>query len=62
MTNTELEIFKTVPSTEFNTYWVPFTWFTALLKEARAQKRLTDPHGAKLIMEVSMFSVTTHKE
>uniref|UniRef100_A0A6A7FZC2 Bestrophin homolog n=3 Tax=Hirondellea gigas TaxID=1518452 RepID=A0A6A7FZC2_9CRUS len=52
MTATELEIYKTIPSTEFNTYWVPFTWFTALVREATYQKRLIDPMGSKLIMEM----------
>ncbi|KAA0203374.1 hypothetical protein HAZT_HAZT011459, partial [Hyalella azteca] len=51
MTSTELQLYKSVPSTEFNTYWVPFTWFTALVREASLEKRIIDPYGAKLIME-----------
>jgi len=52
MTNSELAIYKTIPCTDFNTYWVPFSWFTSLVREARGMKRIPDPHGAKLIMEV----------
>ncbi|XP_069969864.1 bestrophin-3 isoform X6 [Penaeus vannamei] len=52
ITSTELGIYNLVPNTEFNTYWIPCTWFTALLKDAKAQKRITDPLGIKHIMEV----------
>nr|XP_027230831.1 bestrophin-2-like [Penaeus vannamei] len=51
ITSTELGIYNLVPNTEFNTYWIPCTWFTALLKDAKAQKRITDPLGIKHIME-----------
>ncbi|KAK8379240.1 hypothetical protein O3P69_019227 [Scylla paramamosain] len=52
MTSTELGIYKMVPNKEFNTYWVPCTWFTALLRDIKAQKRIPDPLGVKHIMEV----------
>ncbi|KAK8748042.1 hypothetical protein OTU49_016283 [Cherax quadricarinatus] len=52
ITSTELGIYKLVPNKEFNTYWVPCTWFTALLKDIKAQKRIPDPMGVKHIMEV----------
>nr|XP_031831442.1 bestrophin-4-like isoform X1 [Nomia melanderi]XP_031831443.1 bestrophin-4-like isoform X1 [Nomia melanderi]XP_031831444.1 bestrophin-4-like isoform X1 [Nomia melanderi]XP_031831445.1 bestrophin-4-like isoform X1 [Nomia melanderi]XP_031831446.1 bestrophin-4-like isoform X1 [Nomia melanderi]XP_031831447.1 bestrophin-4-like isoform X1 [Nomia melanderi]XP_031831448.1 bestrophin-4-like isoform X1 [Nomia melanderi]XP_031831450.1 bestrophin-4-like isoform X1 [Nomia melanderi] len=51
MTTLELELFLAVPSLEFNTYWIPCTWFINLLKEARENQRILDPQGIKLIME-----------
>ncbi|KAI4486914.1 hypothetical protein M0802_012233 [Mischocyttarus mexicanus] len=51
MTSLELDLFQSVPSLEFNTYWIPCTWFINLLKEARRNHRLPDPQGLKLIME-----------
>ncbi|XP_014212410.1 bestrophin-4-like [Copidosoma floridanum] len=51
MTALELDLFVSVPSLEFNTYWIPCTWFINLLKEARANHRLADPQGLKIIME-----------
>ena len=52
MTSLELELFQSVPSLEFNTYWIPCTWFINLLKEARRSHRLPDAQGLKIIMEV----------
>lgn len=51
MTAFELDLFLAVPSLEFNTYWIPCTWFINLLKEARHNHRIPDPQGLKLIME-----------
>ncbi|XP_015117983.1 bestrophin-4 isoform X1 [Diachasma alloeum] len=51
MTALELELFLSVPSVEFNTYWIPCTWFINLLKEARRTHRLPDAQGLKIIME-----------
>ncbi|KOX76000.1 Bestrophin-2 [Melipona quadrifasciata] len=51
MTALELDLFLAVPSVEFNTYWIPCTWFINLLKEARQNHRIPDPQGLKLIME-----------
>ncbi|XP_050549174.1 bestrophin-4-like [Daktulosphaira vitifoliae] len=51
MTEDEMEIFQSLPHIEFNTYWIPCTWFTHLLKEARKANRIDDPQGMKLIME-----------
>ncbi|XP_029036650.1 bestrophin-4-like [Osmia bicornis bicornis] len=51
MTSLELELFLAVPSSEFNTYWIPCTWFINLLKDARQNQRTPDPQGLKLIME-----------
>jgi len=53
MTADEIEVFYSLPNVEFNTYWVPCTWFTSLLKEARKSKRIEDAEGVKLIMEVT---------
>lgn len=52
MTSLELGLFQSVPSLEFNTYWIPCTWFINLLKEARHNHRLPDAQGLKIIMEV----------
>lgn len=51
MTKPELEMFSAVPATEFNTFWIPCTWFVNLLREARQECRITDSSGLKLIME-----------
>ncbi|KAF7394945.1 hypothetical protein HZH66_008119 [Vespula vulgaris] len=51
MTSLELDLFQSVPSLEFNTYWIPCTWFINLLKEARRNHRLPDAQGLKIIME-----------
>ncbi|XP_034256613.1 uncharacterized protein LOC117654267 [Thrips palmi] len=51
MTPTELQIYLSVPSVEFNTYWIPCTWFIHLLKETRRSNRIADPQGLKIIME-----------
>lgn len=55
MTADEIEVFYSLPKVEFNTYWVPCTWFISLLKEARKSKRIEDSEGVKLIMQVIMF-------
>lgn len=59
MTSLELELFQSVPSSEFNTYWIPCTWFINLLKEARRGNRLPDTQGLKMIMEVRAFALKT---
>lgn len=53
MTTDEIEVFYSLPKVEFNTYWVPCTWFITLLREARKSKRIDDAQGVKLIMEVT---------
>lgn len=52
MTTDEIEVFYSLPNVEFNTYWVPCTWFTTLLREAKKSKRIEDAYGVKHIMEV----------
>ncbi|XP_069702966.1 bestrophin-3-like isoform X2 [Periplaneta americana] len=51
ITTIELEMYQSVPSVEFNTYWIPCTWFISLLKETRKTNRITDSQGLKIIME-----------
>lgn len=51
MTKLELDMLNSVPSTEFNTFWIPCTWFINLLREAKQECRITDSNGMKLIME-----------
>lgn len=53
MTKPELEMYSAVPTNEFNTFWVPCTWFVNLLRDARNDCRITDTGGLKLLMEVS---------
>lgn len=52
MTPTEKQIFLSVPNNEFNTYWIPCTWFIHVLRDIKAEYPTLDPHGLKLIMEV----------
>ncbi|XP_072153147.1 bestrophin-4 isoform X2 [Bemisia tabaci] len=51
MTGAELQMFQSVPSVEFNTYWIPCTWFIGVLKESRRTNMINDSQGLKLIME-----------
>ncbi|KAL1115874.1 hypothetical protein AAG570_006163, partial [Ranatra chinensis] len=51
MTPLELEMFQSVPNEEFNTYWIPCTWFISLIKKARRTGRINDSQGLKIIME-----------
>lgn len=54
MTQTEKQIFLSVPSNEFNTYWIPCTWFIHVLRDYKEGHPNLDPTGLKLIMEVSI--------
>jgi hypothetical protein len=45
-------MYQSVPSVEFNTYWIPCTWFINLLKETKRGSRITDSHGLQIIMQV----------
>ena len=62
MTTIELEMYQSVPSVEFNTYWIPCTWFISLLKEIKKGSRITDSHGLQVIMEVflSLFNAVNY--
>lgn len=57
MTTDEIEVFYSLPKVEFNTYWVPCTWFTNLLREAKKSKRIDDAYGVKLIMQVILYTI-----
>ena len=50
MTNTEKELFSAVPANEFNTYWIPCTWFIYRLKEAAKRNKLLNPYALETIM------------
>ncbi|RWS25671.1 Bestrophin-like protein [Leptotrombidium deliense] len=52
MTKHELDLYMSVPSNDFNTFWIPCSWFVNLLREARQECRINDSSGLKLIMEV----------
>ena len=60
MTKPELEMYSSVPSHEFNTFWIPCTWFVNLLREAKSECRITDSGGLKLIMEVCFIYWTSY--
>lgn len=49
-------MFQSVPNEEFNTYWIPCTWFVSLLKETKRSNRINDSQGLKIIMEVPVLS------
>ena len=66
MTVNEKKLFESVPANEFNTYWVPCTWFIFRLQEATKQGRLLNQYALESIMRVRgicfflqlIFSVT----
>jgi len=50
MTPTEKELFSAVPANEFNTYWVPCTWFVYRLQEATKRGKLLNQYSLENIM------------
>ena len=50
MTNSEKELFSAVPANEFNTYWIPCTWFIYRLKEAAKKNKLLNAYAMETIM------------
>lgn len=50
MTKTEMEFFSAVPANEFNTYWVPCTWFIYRLQEATKKGKLLNQYSLENIM------------
>jgi len=50
MTVNEKKLFESVPANEFNTYWVPCTWFIFRLQEATKQGRLLNQYALESIM------------
>jgi len=51
MTPTEKELFNAVPANEFNTYWVPCTWFIYRLQEATRKGKLLNQYSLENIMK-----------
>ena len=52
MTNQEKELFQAVPCNEFNTYWIPCTWFIYRLQEASKKGKLINDYALETIMRV----------
>jgi len=50
MTVNEKKLFESVPANEFNTYWVPCTWFIFRLQEATKQGKLLNQYALENIM------------
>lgn len=50
MTNQEKELFQAVPCNEFNTYWIPCTWFIYRLQEASKKGKLLNDYALETIM------------
>ena len=55
MTPTEKELFAAVPANEFNTYWVPCTWFVYRIQEATKRGKLLNQYSLENIMRVGSF-------
>ena len=51
MTVNEKKLFESVPANEFNTYWVPCTWFIFRLQEATKKGRLLNQYALENIMK-----------
>ena len=58
MTVNEKKLFESVPANEFNTYWVPCTWFVYRLQEATKHGRLLNQYALENIMRVRTFPVS----
>ena len=52
MTNQEKELFQAVPCNEFNTYWIPCTWFIYRIQEASKKGKLLNAYALETIMRV----------
>jgi len=50
MTVSEKQLFESVPANEFNTYWIPCTWFIFRLQEATQQGKLLNQYALESIM------------
>ena len=61
MTESEKEMFLSVSTQEFNTYWIPCAWFIHLLRDYKDSHPDMDETGLKLIMEVSVRSSFINK-
>ena len=61
MTNQEKELFQVVPCNEFNTYWIPCTWFVYRIQEAAKKGKLLNDYAIETIMRVRVIRVKHHK-
>ena len=52
MTKNEKKLFEAVPANEFNTYWVPCTWFIFRVQEAAKKGKLLNQYALESIMRV----------
>jgi len=50
MTKNEKKLFEAVPANEFNTYWVPCTWFIFRVQEAAKKGKLLNQYALESIM------------
>ena len=57
MTNQEKELFQAVPCNEFNTYWIPCTWFVFRIQEAAKKKKLLNEYAIETIMRVRKVDI-----
>ena len=55
MTSAEMERFQSVDAT-INMFWMPGMWCVHRLREAKLQGKITDPHGANIIMNVIVLA------
>ena len=61
MTASEKEYFEAVPANEFNTYWVPCTWFVFRLQEATKKGKLLNQYALENIMRVNLFNLCLYR-
>ena len=61
MTNQEKELFQVVPCNEFNTYWIPCTWFVYRIQEAAKKGKLLNDYAIETIMRVRVIRFRHHK-
>ena len=52
MNENEKKLFESVPANEFNTYWVPCTWFIFRLQEGAKQGKLINQYALENVMKV----------
>ena len=50
MTQQEKDLFEAVPCNEFNTYWIPCTWFVYRIQEAAKKGKLVNAYALETIM------------
>ena len=61
MTTQEKELFSAVPANEFNTYWIPCTWFIYRIQEASKKGKLVNEYALETIMRVSVLFLKRFK-